>query len=238
MSHKACRRALVTGATRGIGLAIAKKLIEQGCEVLSTGTQKNPKTAVGSDYQQVDFTNDVSTKNFLSFLGNNNFDILVNNAGINHIDKFTEIKEDDFNRILEVNLKAPFLISQEVVKKMKESNWGRIINVTSIFSKVSRESRASYSASKFALDGLTAAMSAELSSSNILINSVSPGFIETDLTKEILGKAGIKEIQKTIPIGRLGSVEEIASFVAWLVSEENTYISGQNLVIDGGFIRV
>jgi len=81
-------------------------------------------------------------------------------------------------------------------------------------------------------------MSAELSSSNILINSVSPGFIETDLTKNILGRAGIKEIQKSIPIGRLGSVEEIASFIAWLVSEENTYISGQNLVIDGGFIRV
>ena len=238
MSNKASRKALVTGATRGIGLAVAEKLIEQGYEVLSTGTQKNPKTAKGSDYKQVDFTSEVSIKNFLSFLGNSNFDILVNNAGINHIDKFTEIKEDDFNRILDVNLKAPFLISQEVVKKMKESNWGRIINVTSIFSKVSKESRASYSASKFALDGLTAAMSAELSSSNILINSVSPGFIETDLTKNILGRAGIKEIQKSIPIGRLGSVEEIASFIAWLVSEENTYISGQNLVIDGGFIRV
>ena len=238
MSNKASRKALVTGATRGIGLAVAEKLIEQGYEVLSTGTQKNPKTAKGSDYKQVDFTSEVSIKNFLSFLGNSNFDILVNNAGINHIDKFTEIKEDDFNRILDVNLKAPFLISQEVVKKMKESNWGRIINVTSIFSKVSKESRASYSASKFALDGLTAAMSAELSSSNILINSVSPGFIETDLTKNILGRAGIKEIQKSIPIGRLGSVEEIASFIAWLVSEENTYTSGQNLVIDGGFIRV
>tara|TARA_B100000575_G_C23045424_1_gene601767 strand:+ start:89 stop:805 length:717 start_codon:yes stop_codon:yes gene_type:complete len=238
MNHKAIRKALVTGATRGIGLAVAEKLLEQGYEVLSTGTQKNPKTAKGSDYKQVDFTSAVSIKNFLSFLGNSNFDILVNNAGINHIDKFTEIKEDDFNRILDVNLKAPFLISQAVVKKMKESNWGRIINVTSIFSKVSKESRASYSASKFALDGLTAAMSAELSSSNILINSVSPGFIETDLTKNILGRAGIKEIQKSIPIGRLGSVEEIASFIAWLVSDENTYISGQNLVIDGGFIRV
>ena len=121
---------------------------------------------------------------------------------------------------------------------MKESNWGRIINVTSIFSKVSKESRASYSASKFGLDGLTAAMSAELSSFNILVNSVSPGFIETDLTHRILGKTGIEEIRKTIPIGRLGSVKEIASFISWLASDENTYISGQNLVIDGGFTRV
>lgn len=238
MNSKVIRRALVTGSTRGIGLAIVENLLDQGCEVLSTGTQKSPKVAKGSEYHQVDFTDKDSLGSFLSYLDTTNFDILINNAGINEIDKFTEIPEDHFNRILEVNLIAPFLISQKVVKKMKDSNWGRIINVTSIFSKVSKESRASYSASKFGLDGLTAAMSAELSSSNILVNSVSPGFIETDLTNKILGKAGIEEVQKTIPIGRLGSVKEIASFISWLASDENTYISGQNLIIDGGFTRV
>ena len=178
---------------------------------------------------------------FLFFYTNQTSRVVVPDlvgVSINEIDKFTEIPEDHFNRILEVNLIAPFLISQKVVKKMKDSNWGRIINVTSIFSKVSKESRASYSASKFGLDGLTAAMSAELSNSNILVNSVSPGFIETDLTNRILGKTGIEEVQKTIPIGRLGSVKEIASFISWLASDENTYISGQNLVIDGGFTRV
>jgi len=231
-------RALVTGGTKGIGLAITEKLLSEGHEVFSTGTRKKGKVARGGTYVHADFKNKESLDIFLTFLRNNKFDILINNAGINKIDSFIDIKEDDFDEILAINLKAPFLISQACIKHMLESDWGRIINITSVFSKVSREFRASYSASKFALDGLTAAISAELSSSNILVNSVSPGFIETDLTKKILGSSGMEEIKDTIPIRRLGSPKEIAEFVCWLASEENTYITGQNLAIDGGFTRV
>lgn len=232
------KKALVTGASRGIGLAIAKKLIKEGVEVISTGTKPEGHHAKGSSYLQVDFLDKNSTNNFIKRIKDKRIDILVNNAGINKIDRFEEISETDFDKILQVNLKAPFLIAQTVVKHMKEKNWGRVVNIASIFSKLSKAQRASYSASKFALDGLTAAMSAELSEFNILVNTVSPGFINTELTKEILGAEGIRGIKDTIPSKRLGEPEEIAAFVSWLVSEENNYISGQNLIIDGGFSRV
>ena len=120
---------------------------------------------------------------------------------------------------------------------MKERKWGRIINITSIWSQKSKEHRASYSASKFGLDGITAALSAELSEYGILSNSVSPGFIDTDMTRKILGESGMKDIEKQIPIKRLGNTREIAELVYWLTSESNSYISGQNVFIDGGFIR-
>jgi len=121
---------------------------------------------------------------------------------------------------------------------MKKNNWGRIVNITSIFSNISKEYRASYSSSKFGLDGMTAALAAELSEEGILANSVGPGFVDTELTRSILGNDGISELKDCIPMKRLGQVEEIASLISWLVSNENTYMSGQNLMIDGGFSRV
>ena len=231
-------RALVTGGTRGIGLAIAERLVEDGLDVISTGTKLNGNHTKGSTYMQVDYLDSESVKEFLKLIDGQSIDVLVNNAGINKIDKFIEISEKDFDNILQVNLKIPLLISQLLVKHMLSVNWGRVINIGSIFSKVSKEYRGSYSASKFALDGLTAAMSAELANSNILVNTVSPGLIDTQLTRDVLGKLGIDNVKKSIPSKRLGQVDEISSFVSWLVSEENTYISGQNLTIDGGFTRV
>jgi 3-oxoacyl-[acyl-carrier protein] reductase len=121
---------------------------------------------------------------------------------------------------------------------MKINKWGRIVNISSIWGSISKEYRSAYSSSKFGLDGMTASLAAEVSSMGILANSVSPGFIDTDLTRQILGEKGIDEIQANIPIKRLGKPHEIASFVSWLVSNENSYISGQNIMIDGGFTRV
>ena len=120
----------------------------------------------------------------------------------------------------------------------EKNNWGRIVNITSIWSSVTKEYRASYSSSKFALDGMTVALAAEVASMGILANSVAPGFIDTDLTRKVLGDKGIQEIKNIIPIKRLGKPNEVASFISFLVSEENTYISGQNIMIDGGFSRV
>src|SRR5581483_7156539 len=158
--------------------------------------------------------------------------ILVNNAGINKIGPFAEIAFEDFERIEHVNVTAPFLLMQSVVPSMRRKKWGRIVNITSIFGVISKEFRAPYSASKFALDGMTAALAAEVAVDGILANCVSPGFIETDLTRSILGDSGIAELVGRVPMRRLGKPEEVAAFVAWLVSDENTYISGQNLVID------
>ena len=121
---------------------------------------------------------------------------------------------------------------------MKKKQWGRIVNITSIFGKISKEFRAAYSCTKFGLDGMTLALAAEVASQGILANCVAPGFIDTDLTHQVLGEEGITKLSQEIPMKRLGQPHEIAKLVAWLCSEENTYLTGQNIAIDGGFSRV
>jgi len=230
--------ALVTGATRGIGYAIAKRLVDDGYYVVATGTEVNGAVPVGTEYQQVNFLDSLSLEKFANTIKTLGVNILVNNAGINKIDAFDKINYNDLNDIINVNLKAPFLLCQKVLPYMKEKEWGRIVNISSIFGHITKEYRASYSTSKFGLDGMTAALAAEVSEFNILANCVGPGFIDTDLTRKVLGMDGILELQQRIPIKRLGKPEEIASLVSWLVSDENTYVTGQNIIIDGGFSRV
>jgi len=238
MSRLAHKKALVTGGTRGIGAAIAIRLRDDGAEVTVTGTRPAAEAPDGCAYLGADFADAEATRRVAGEVAEKDFDILVNNAGINKIGPFDSIDPADFDRIQQVNVHAPFLLCRAVVPSMRRRKWGRIVNITSIFGVVSKELRASYSTSKFALDGMTAALAAEVAADGILANCVSPGFIDTDLTRGILGEAGIAELVKRVPIGRLGKPEEIAAFVAWLVSGENSYISGQNLVIDGGFTRV
>ena len=231
-------RAVVTGATRGIGYAIAERLLKDGLEVIVTGTKKNGKHPTGATYYQVDFLDEDSTNKFINFLKKQQINVLVNNAGINKISKFSSIDIDDFDRILRVNLRAPFQICQAVIPHMEKIKWGRIVNLTSVFGNISKEYRAAYSSSKFGLDGMTVALAAEVSEKGILANSVGPGVIDTDMTRDVLGESGIAKLKGQIPMKRLGQVSEIASLVSWLVSNENTYMTGQNLMIDGGFTRV
>jgi len=230
--------AVVTGATRGIGYAIASRLLKDGVEVIATGTSAEAEYPYGASYFQVDFLDDSSVDTFIEYLKQKPIDILINNAGINKISEFEHIDSEDFDNIQKVNLKTPFLLCQAVIPHMKKNKWGRIVNISSIWGSISKEYRSAYSSSKFGLDGMTASLAAEVSSMGILANSVSPGFIDTDLTRQILGEKGIDEIQANIPIKRLGMPYEIASFVSWLASKENSYISGQNIMIDGGFTRV
>ncbi|MDX8412798.1 MAG: SDR family oxidoreductase [Mariprofundales bacterium] len=238
MSLLSGKRAVVTGGTRGIGRAIVQYLLAEGAEVLATGRGDISTPLLGCEYCSVDFTDRSAVDTFSRSLANQRVDILVNNAGINAIAPFASIQEEDFLQIQQVNLHAPFKLCQAVLPGMKERQWGRIVNIASIWSTISKEYRASYSASKFALDGMTAALSAEVARCGILVNCVSPGFINTELTRKVLGDEGIKAQVATVPIGRLGEPEEIAAFVAWLVSPHNSYISGQNIAIDGGFTRV
>ena len=230
--------AVVTGASRGIGYAIAERLLNDGLSVIATGTKINGNHPPGSKYFQVDFMDDSSVDEFITYLRNEKISILVNNAGVNKIGEFSSINIEDFDCIVRVNLRVPFQICQAVIPFMESANWGRIVNITSIFSKISKEQRASYSSSKFGLNGMTMALAAELSKKGILANSVGPGFIDTDLTRDVLGIDGISKLQEQIPMRRLGESSEIASMVSWLVSSENTYLTGQNLIIDGGFSSV
>jgi 3-oxoacyl-[acyl-carrier protein] reductase len=232
------RRALVTGGTRGIGAAIAVRLVRDGADVVVTGTSPGRDAPTGCEYRAADFSDRAAVAALADSLDAMAIDILVNNAGINRIASFAEIAPGDFDAIHDVNLRAAFLLCRGAVPGMKRRRWGRIVNIGSIFGTVSKELRASYSASKFGLDGMTAALAAEVAADGILANCVSPGVIDTELTRNVLGEKGIAALTERIPIRRLGRPEEIAAFVAFLAGPENTYISGQNLLIDGGYTRV
>jgi 3-oxoacyl-[acyl-carrier protein] reductase len=228
----------VTGGTRGIGAAIAARLVTDGVSVTVTGTRGDGHGPEGTAYLPIDLSNRSAVDAFAAEVSAADYDVLINNAGINKVSAFHEIAPDDFDRIHEVNLRSAFILCRAVVPGMRARGYGRIVNVASIFSVISKERRASYSASKFGLDGLTAALAAEVAKDGILANSVSPGFVDTELTRGILGEAGMAELAARVPIGRFAQPNEIAALVAWLAGPDNTYLSGQNVVIDGGFTRV
>jgi NAD(P)-dependent dehydrogenase (short-subunit alcohol dehydrogenase family) len=231
------KSALVTGGTRGIGEAIAKKLLDDNVDVTVTGTQLDGTAPAGCLYRSVDFTSPSQLEQTVEWISCQNFDILINNAGINRVSPFSEVLQEDFCNIHAVNVLAPFRLCQSVLPHMKIQKWGRVVNVSSIWGCISRAGRASYSASKFGLDGMTAALAAEVAQYGILANCVAPGFIDTELTKTVLGVDGMLKATQEIPARRLGRPEDIANLVGWLVSEENGYVCGQNIVIDGGFTR-
>jgi 3-oxoacyl-[acyl-carrier protein] reductase len=232
------RTALVTGATRGIGAGIAERLVADGARVLATGTRRDGHAVAGAEYRAVDFADRDALSAFAKQIGTESIDILVNNAGINKIGAFAGIAPEDFDRIHDVNLRAAFMLCRAVLPGMQARRRGWIVNISSIFSVISKEGRASYSASKFGLDGMTVALAAEVAADGILANCVAPGFIDTELTRGILGESGMAELAARVPMKRFGRTDEIAALVAWLVGPENTYLTGQNVVVDGGFSRV
>jgi NAD(P)-dependent dehydrogenase (short-subunit alcohol dehydrogenase family) len=232
------KKVFVTGASRGIGRAIALAFRAEGARVIGTRTAEGRKDSACHEWIAADFSDPRQTAACADAVRRLKPDVLINNAGINKIAPFVEILPEDFAEIQRVNVFAPFLLCQAAVPSMKKKGWGRIVNVSSIWGKISKERRAAYSASKFAVDGLTLSLAAEHSADGIIANSVAPGFIDTDLTRRTLGAAGMKALAAAVPARRLGRPEEIARFVLWLSSEENTYLIGQNVAVDGGFSRV
>lgn len=229
--------AVVTGGTRGIGRAIAARLRDDGARVIITGASAASGAEAGVDFRAVDFTDPQALQRFAEELAALAPDILINNAGINRIAPFAEIDPADFARIQQVNVTAPFLLCRAVIPGMKAKKWGRIVTISSIWGKIGREQRGSYGTSKFAVDGMTAALAAEVAQHGILANCVAPGFIDTELTRKTLSEAEMSRLVASVPMRRLGRPEEIAAFVAWLAGPENTFISGQNIAIDGGYTR-
>ena len=217
------RTALITGASRGIGAAIAVKLQNEGLRVLS------PSSKV------LDLSSTVSIDTYLSQL-TDPIDILVNNAGINRLGSIDEISGKDFEEVIQINLLGHFQLTQGLVKGMKARRYGRIVNISSIWSLVSRERRVTYSAAKAGLNGLTRALALELAPYHILVNAVAPGYINTELTKKNNPPEALERIAGEIPLGRLGEPSEIAECVAFLCSPKNSYMTGQVIVLDGGYL--
>ncbi len=232
---------IVTGGTRGIGKAIVDLYLSLGAKVIITGrsestiiepAQKNPT------YFTLDCSDQKSVVRFVDFISKmSRLDVLVNNAGINKINSIADIAIEDFDNIYAVNLKSPFLLCQAAASVMKKSG-GKILNIASIWSKVTRAGRISYISSKSGLAGMTRGLATDLAPFNILVNTLSPGFVGTDLTYASLTEKEISQLCENIPLGRLAKPEEIASHVIFLTSDMNTYLTGRNIVVDGGFTNV
>ena len=233
---------IVSGGTRGIGAALVKLFFNCNAQVIATGTdleiikKLNAESEDRIKYFHLDFASNQSVKACISnIIKLDKIDVLINNAGVNRIDSIDKIEEDDWDWINHVNLRGPFLITKAVSGIMKKKGQGKIVNISSIFGVISKSKRAAYSTTKWGLIGFTKAVALDLAPYNILVNAVSPGFVDTQLTRSILGEKGIKEITETIPQQRLATVEEIAKTVVYLASDHNTYIAGQNIIVDGGF---
>jgi 3-oxoacyl-[acyl-carrier protein] reductase len=240
------RAAIVTGGTRGIGKSIVNKLLEAGCQVFATGTNEsqikklNKKNKNNSlKYLQLDLNDLNNVNKFISKnFKNQEVDILINNAGINIVSNAIEISYKDFLKIQRINVHGPLLLAKAFGSKMIEKKWGRIINIGSIWSVVTRSGRLSYSTSKMALLGINKTLAVEWAKYNVLVNSVSPGFTLTELTSMTNTKEELEIIRTKIPQNRLAIPEEIAKGVLFLSSDLSSYIVGQNIIIDGGYTAI
>lgn len=239
---------VITGATRGIGKQIANDLSLLGANLILTGTNPEQVQELNElafrekksiKYYCVNLLQNDSLSQFCDHLQKlNRIDGLINNAGINRLNSVDSINMLDWIDMLAVNLSAPFQIIKTVSVKMIEQKYGRIVNVASIFSKISKEKRAAYSATKFGLNGLTVGVSNDLARYNIMVNTISPGFVMTDLTKKNLTAEEIHNLTEIIPAKRMAVAKDISNVAIFLMSNLNTYITGQNIIVDGGFTNV
>jgi 3-oxoacyl-[acyl-carrier protein] reductase len=240
------RVALVTGASQGIGRTCALKLAAQGATVAVAARNQEKLdelvkeiTAVGG--KAAAFALDVADEEqiktvFKSAIGQlGKIDILVNNAGITKDTLIMRMKRADWDAVLNTNLTSAYLCIQQVISSMLKQRWGRVINITSVFGQTGQAGQANYSSSKAGLIGLTMALAREVASRNITCNAVAPGFIETSMTSGLSGDFKQTAL-KMIPLGRVGTPEDVANAVAFLASDEAAYITGHVLNVNGGML--
>lgn len=239
------RIAIVTGASRGIGREIAKSLAKQGIKVIANyNNSKNnaielknelQKDGIDIDIVKANVSKREEVKELIRYTLNKygKIDILINNAGISEYKLFTEETDEDWNKIINNNLYSTFVTTQEVIPNMIKNQKGCIINISSVWGMVGASMEVLYSVSKAGIDGLTKALAKELGPSNIRVNSIAPGIINTDMCKSF-SKEEIEQIKEEIPLERIGKVEDISRCVNWLINEE--YTTGQIISINGGWI--
>lgn len=239
------RIAIVTGASKGIGREIAKTLAKNGIKVIANYNKSEEeakklkeelkKENIEIDILKADISKREEAQKLVKFALEKykKIDILVNNAGISEYKMFIDETDDDWNKVINTNLYSAFVMSQEVIPNMVHQKQGCIINISSIWGIVGASLEVLYSISKAGMDGMTKALAKELGPSNIRVNSIAPGMIDTNMNADYT-KEEIKEIEQEIPLERMGKVEDIAKCVKWLV--EDNYTTGQVISINGGWI--
>jgi len=225
--------ALVTGASRGIGRAIAEELSQQGAKVVGTATSEEGARKIGG--RVLDVRNpeqcDALVEAVQKELGG--IAILVNNAGITRDNLALRMKDAEWDAVMEANLRAVFQLSRAVMRGMMKARWGRIINITSVVGAAGNAGQANYAAAKAGVVGMSKSLARELGSRNITVNCVAPGFIDTDMTRA-LPEDSRNALLAQIPLGRLGSAQEVAAAVAYLASPAAGYVTGAVLHVNGG----
>lgn len=235
---------LITGASRGIGAAIADTLGRQGYRVIGTATSGSGAQAIGERLKAagidgrgctLDVTSPESIEQLMAELKEADAtpEILINNAGITKDNLFLRMKEVEWDSVIDTNLTSAYRMSKAVIKSMTRARFGRIVNVSSVVASMGNAGQANYCAAKAGVEGFTRSLAREVGSRNITVNSVAPGFIQTDMTHE-LPEATRETLLKQIPLGRMGDPNEIAAAVAFLVSDQASYITGETLHVNGG----
>ncbi|PWI35000.1 3-oxoacyl-ACP reductase FabG [Vibrio albus] len=237
--------ALVTGASRGIGRAIAELLVERGATVIGTATSENGAAAI-SEYlgengkgMALNVTQPESIETVIKSINDEfgGLDILVNNAGITRDNLLMRMKDDEWTDIIDTNLSSIFRLSKAVLRGMMKKRNGRIINVGSVVGTMGNAGQTNYAAAKAGVIGFTKSMAREVASRGVTVNTVAPGFIETDMTKALNDEQRAATLAQ-VPAGRLGDPREIASAVAFLASPEAAYITGETLHVNGGMYMI
>lgn len=223
MTYQVARTALLTGGSRGIGAAIREELTQRGYRVVA------PSRA------EIDLSSNESLQSYLASHASLQVDVLVNNAAVNTPQKIEEATVEAWDLACQTNLRAAFELIKSFAPRMAERGFGRILNISSILAVVSKPGRAVYSMTKAGLDALTRSAALEFGSRGVLVNSLAPGYVDTDLTRANNTPEDIARILKTIPLGRMAQPAELAKVAAFLVSEQNTYVTGQTILADGGF---
>jgi 3-oxoacyl-[acyl-carrier protein] reductase len=227
--------ALVTGASRGIGQAIAEQLIKDGATVVGTSTSEAGAKKVPGIGMVLDVRDSGRVDGFFDEIQKQHGDIaiLVNNAGITRDNLALRMKDAEFDEVIDTNLRAVFRLSRAVMRGMMKARWGRIINITSVVGASGNAGQANYAAAKAAVAGMTRSLARELGSRNITVNCVAPGFIDTDMTRALSDESK-KALLGQIPLGRLGTPQDVAAAVAYLASPAGGYVTGAVLHVNGG----